>query len=676
MFDNCPKSCSVASFSDFRDTVLSDRAKSKGEQYIAAPFSSGSHPTDPDKFPGEKGWRVGLYAEPRCWIPMDLDWCSSTEAFEALREACAGVSCFIYTTGSHTSASPRARLIFELTRPVDREEGIKLGKALGAGIAKHLSEHAFDFDANVYRGEQPIYLPLEDAETFVFEGEPLDADKFLQAYQGAPTTTVRSDDFELVEVESDKTDEKVIAEVKRLTKYRHLWNGKWQDEYPSQSQADFALLWRLCGVTCSNEQVSRLFRESVLGQRKKAQRDDYLNRSLRRFRSEQAERDAVKFDPDFVKGPFTSGPDPVGNSALNTVPSPPSITLPRVKIADLTPDVQLPPQEEVVSKHLPVGVPTLLAAHGGAGKSMLGLQLAACVASGREFMGLSTMRVPVTIYSAEDSTLDLRHRLKRIFTYYNINPKTVADSLDVRDVTDINSALYVEHSVSGVRSGTTTHVYNALLDACELNNSRLVIIDNASDVFEANENDRTLVRGFMRSLGQLARVIDGAVLLLAHVNKVTAMNGSRSEGYSGSTAWHNSARSRLALTEAEGGLTLSHEKANRGERCHDIALNWTSEGLLVPGHVQYDGERDGPDLEQLLAMIQEHTERGDPVSTSRTNGNAFSVLSPLDGFPVGMKRNRFLRLMDRAEQDGRLRRIVHTTAQRKKRDIFEVVEKV
>lgn len=351
------------------------------------------------------------------------------------------------------------------------------------------------------------------------------------------------------------------------------------------------------------------------------------------------------------------------------------ITLPRVEVADLTPDVVLPPQEEIVPKHLPVGVPTLLAAHGGAGKSMLGLQLAVCVVAGREFMGFQTMRVPVTVYSAEDSKLDLRHRLKRIFTHYGINPGLVADSLDVRDVTDINSALYVEQSANGVRSGTSTYVYNALLDACEQNNSRLVIIDNASDVFEANENDRTLVRGFMRSLGQLARVIDGAVLLLAHVNKITAINGSRSENYSGSTAWHNSARSRLALTETEGGLILSHEKANRGERCHDISLSWISDGLLVPGHVQFDGVRDGPDLEQILGMFEEHTKRGDPVSTSRTNGNAYSVLSPLDGFPVGMKRNRFFRLMDRAEKDGRLRRIVHTTTQRKKRDVFEVVEK-
>jgi len=540
----------------------------------------------------------------------------------------------------------------------------------------------------IVKGKIPNAVKRDNVEVydekryFIFTGKAIndqaiyDRQELLdKLVEQMPASKAIDDCPELVQVDNNVPDELVLAEARsRSKKFGLLWEGKWQGSYDSHSEPDYALMGFISESTPDNKQARRLFRQSGLGQRKKAQREDYLNNMLKQFRAKQAALDEIQFDPDFVKGPFTSDPDPVGNSALTTVPSPPSITLPRVKIADLTPDVQLPPQEEVVSKHLPVGVPTLLAAHGGAGKSMLGLQLAACVASGREFMGLSTMRVPVTIYSAEDSTLDLRHRLKRIFTYYKINPKTVADSLDVRDVTDINSALYVEHSVSGVRSGTTTHVYNALLDACELNNSRLVIIDNASDVFEANENDRTLVRGFMRSLAQLARVIDGAVLLLAHVNKVTAMNGSRSESYSGSTAWHNSARSRQALTETEGGLVLSHEKANRGERCHDIPLSWTNDGLLVPGHVQFDGVRDGPDLEQILGMFEEHTKRGDPVSTSRTNGNAYSVLSPLDGFPVGMNRNRFLKLINRAEKDGRMRRVVYKTKQRKESTVFEVVD--
>ncbi len=295
-YDNAPVLHTVSSFKAFCDVVLNDRANVKGQQYIAAPFKVGPHPGEPQKFPGEKGWRVSSYVQPRGWFPLDMDGCSSAEAFESLKKECNGGSCFIYTTGNHTEESPRARLIFELTRPVDREEGIILGKVFEARITKHLSEHDFVFDANVYRGEQPIYLPLEDAESFVFDGQLVDVDMYLKAYQGVTTAVKGGDDFELVEVESDKTDAEVIAEVKRLAKYRGLWDGEWQDAYPSQSEADYALLGRLCGLTCSNEQARRLFRESVLGRRDKAQRDDYLNRMLKRFRSEQAGLDKVDLE--------------------------------------------------------------------------------------------------------------------------------------------------------------------------------------------------------------------------------------------------------------------------------------------------------------------------------------------------------------------------------------------
>lgn len=349
------------------------------------------------------------------------------------------------------------------------------------------------------------------------------------------------------------------------------------------------------------------------------------------------------------------------------------LTLSRVEIGDLTPDVVLPPLEFVVERRLPVGVPTLLASHGGVGKSKLGLQMAVCVTAGLDFMGLETMRVPVTVFSAEDSELDLRHRLKQVFTHYHVDPKSVVDLLDVRDVTEVNAALYKEYVMDGARSGNTTPVYNALLDACKQNSSRFVIIDNASDVFEANENDRSLVRGFMRSLGQLAREINGAVLLLAHVNKMTAKTGMRAESYSGSTAWHNSSRSRLSLTETDGQLTLSHDKSNRGVRGQDIPLSWTGEGLLEFGHVTFDGIQDGPDLDQLVNMIKEKSEQGTPVSTSRTGGNAYVVLSPLDGFPAGMDRKRFWRLIDRALKDGCLRITELRTKHGNSQKVFETV---
>lgn len=107
--------------------------------------------------------------------------------------------------------------------------------------------------------------------------------------RGQPTTVAA----ELIEVPPVGDDETVYFTARGFAKdsdrFDALWSGEWQSlGYPSQSEADEALLSYLVHATPSNAQVRSMFRESSLGRRKKAQRDDYLNYSLKRFRAQQA----------------------------------------------------------------------------------------------------------------------------------------------------------------------------------------------------------------------------------------------------------------------------------------------------------------------------------------------------------------------------------------------------
>lgn len=98
----------------------------------------------------------------------------------------------------------------------------------------------------------------------------------LMYYEMQPTKLVIT---ELEQIESPHTDAQIQERAMGASnglKFSKLWQGNWKDDYPSQSEADFALMSMLCFYTKDNVQAIRLFRASALGVREKAQRDEYF----------------------------------------------------------------------------------------------------------------------------------------------------------------------------------------------------------------------------------------------------------------------------------------------------------------------------------------------------------------------------------------------------------------
>jgi hypothetical protein len=302
-----------------------------------------------------------------------------------------------------------------------------------------------------------------------------------------------------------------------------------------------------------------------------------------------------------------------------------------------------PPPEFVWADYIPCGVVTLMGAHGGTGKSTIALMLAVCAAVGRPLFGAEVKPCKVLFASLEDSGAIVRHRLAHICKLWKIDPLALGDCLHIVDGTEYPELF----SAEGRGAGELTDTYKELSTAIQAEGIRLVIVDNASDAFAGEEIQRRQVRAFIRALAMAVKPTNAGCLLLAHVDKTTSRNkkADGGEGYSGSTAWHNSARSRLFLTRGDDGLlTLEHQKSNLGRMREPITLEWPKDGLpqLVEQGTGFDvdslnqrqqGRADDDRASALLKLIAEYESRQQFASPApQARNNVHALLKPDTAF--------------------------------------------
>lgn len=101
--------------------------------------------------------------------------------------------------------------------------------------------------------------------------------------------TQKGDVAELVQIDSNLTDEAVYnmaAGAANADKFLQLWRGEWHGNpaWPSQSEADYALLSMLAFYSPDNEQVRRIFRLSGLAREKTNKTNYHLNKALETLR--------------------------------------------------------------------------------------------------------------------------------------------------------------------------------------------------------------------------------------------------------------------------------------------------------------------------------------------------------------------------------------------------------
>lgn len=324
---------------------------------------------------------------------------------------------------------------------------------------------------------------------------------------------------------------------------------------------------------------------------------------------------------------------------------------------------------------LPEGTVTLLAANGGVGKSNLSLQLGVALATGATFMDIQTKASRVLMLSGEDEARTVHFRVANICREQGIEMQSLDGRMSVFDLTQHDCVLW--------KDGHPTERLQWLADTAVRMSAEVIVIDNASDVFADNENDRTTVRGFMRALALISYVTRAAILLLAHVDKASVRMGAGSDTnstFSGSTAWNNSARSRWAMIRDGQAVSLRHEKCNLGPLQDELRFEFDTEAKVfkqygtVPGAATANALRRNGQRAAILRLLRDAEKAGQRMSIAATsNNNAYTVLRASKDFPR-IDRRDFFALLFELQRDGLLTEAEYLNESRKKHKCIVVTD--
>jgi hypothetical protein len=315
------------------------------------------------------------------------------------------------------------------------------------------------------------------------------------------------------------------------------------------------------------------------------------------------------------------------------------------------------PPAFIIEDWLPCGYATLLAGHGGVGKSAIALHLAVCLAAGIPFFGKEVRERKRVLYlSCEDRKSLLHWRLWRICAHLRQNLSQLRGWLDILDLVGFDTIL-IDRNFAGAFQ---TYAYNLMCDRMAQQITEFLIVDGVNDTYGGNTASPSDIKKFVNSLVAKVPPDTGAVLLAGHVNKPSSTAGAAGDGYLGPTAWHNAVRARWYLypetiedeeskrVEHTGRLNLDLQKSNLGKTDQSMLFEWDDDAKLFlstgTSHAlsKFDkAHRDRTEQAGILAAMRACAARSEPVpAATMGRRTAFHVLSVCAEFPDSLRSGR------------------------------------
>jgi len=309
-----------------------------------------------------------------------------------------------------------------------------------------------------------------------------------------------------------------------------------------------------------------------------------------------------------------------------------------------------PAREWLVPNWLPKGTVTALYGDGGVGKTLLAQQLANCIATGADFMGLAVPKGRALGVFCEDDKDELWRRQHAIERAAGISLRAQVSDLFLWPRVGHDNVL-VNFDMTGLaKAGAFLEKLRAHVATMR---PHLLILDTAADLFGGNENNRTQVNQFVKHvLGGFVVDFGCTVLLLAHPSMSGLASGS---GAGGSTAWNNAVRSRWYLSRPETGLqdqrVLTRKKANYAASGDDqkIEMVWENGALTTqPGPDTVDKINLGAIKRAVVDAVEAEWLAGRPIGAQNSSRPWKEVMPRL----VHQERALVLRAFVELEREG------------------------
>ena len=313
-----------------------------------------------------------------------------------------------------------------------------------------------------------------------------------------------------------------------------------------------------------------------------------------------------------------------------------------------------PSREWLVPELVPHKQVTLLYGDGGTGKSLLGLQLAAAVASGGEWIG-QTVNQPgkAIVIAAEDDADEINRRMEDICRADGIAMAEMAGKLLIRSVFGEDATLGGPDRKGVIKP---TAFYEKLMAIVTKEKPSVLVLDTLSNLYAGNENDKPQVMRFMTLIRAFAIKANCAVVVLAH----PSMNGmATGTGTGGSVGWSNSVRSRLYLTRIkdddgneadEKARILTTMKANYAERGTGIPISWRG-GAFVADVQDFREAPEEKARRVFLKLLDTMTRQKRYVSPNVSSTYAPSVFEGHSD-RESVRKSAFVRAMESLLADG------------------------